>query len=325
MKTKILNILKNNTSIYISGEELSNQLGVSRTAIWKHIKTLRNEGFEIDSSTNRGYKLISESKELNLTGLNYIVESYSRIKFSSFLSEIDSTNQEAKRIALTNTDCEGIVIAEKQTLGKGRLGRVWTSEKKAGLWMSLLLRPNVLPDAASSITLVAATAMCEAIEKITGLSVGIKWPNDLVINGKKVCGILTEMSAELNQLHYVVLGIGVNLKQTAFDAELKEKATSLLLEGVDIDRKILLSTFLDRFFFYYDQFESHQLKDVMTYHKSHSVTMNREVVIISKDNQRFAQAIDLDENGSLIVINENGEKETIFFGEVSVRGINGYI
>ena len=325
MKTKILAILKSYNTMFVSGESLSEMLGVSRTAIWKHIKALRNEGYLIESVTNKGYRLVSETEEISSVSLNAMIENSPKLKFAQYYESIDSTNLEAKRIALTRSTLEGLIVASEQTHGKGRLGRQWNSVKGSGLWMSLLLRPDVQPESASRITLVAATAMCEAIEKLTGIFVGIKWPNDLVVNGRKICGILTEMSAELNQLHYIVLGIGVNLSQTTFEEDLADKATSLKLQGISINGKVLLSEFLKVFFNYYSSFECGDMTRVIDHHRNHSVTIGRQISIVAQNDRRNAYALDIDENGSLIIENENGQVEKLFFGEVSVRGINGYV
>jgi len=325
MKNKILHELRKDSNIYISGESLSDALGVSRTAIWKHIKSLRAEGYKIDSITNKGYRLVSESEALSAISLNEIIQTYGYFDFSAYFETIDSTNIEAKRRALESDDAQGIIIAAEQLSGKGRLGRHWASENQAGLWMSLLIRPNVPPESAACITLVAASAMCEAIENTTHLKVGIKWPNDLVINGKKVCGILTEMSAELNHLHYIVLGIGVNVGQMAFDADIREKATSLELEGAKVSTKELLIAFLDAFSIDYRKFLELDMAPIIAYHKSHSVTLNKEVIVASNAGMKIAQAVDLAEDGSLVIKNQNGQIENVLSGEVSVRGINGYV
>jgi len=325
MKSKILKILRDNRDGYISGENLSGKLGVSRAAIWKHINVLRQEGYNIESITNKGYRLISETDDLNAISLNAMIENIPFLDFAHYFETIDSTNLEAKRYALTNLEHEGIIVASEQTSGKGRLGRHWDSEKKSGLWMSMLLRPKIKPESASSLTLVAATAMCEALENLTGLPIGIKWPNDLVCQDRKICGILTEMSAEFNSLHYIVLGIGVNLKQQIFSEELANKATSLSLLGVTLQSKILLNEFLKIFSKYYALFVKNDMTNVINHHRSHSVTLNREVSIISQNEVRSGYALDISENGSLIIENDKGEKEVVFFGEVSVRGINGYL
>ncbi len=325
MKNKILYVLRQDENAYISGEDLSETLGVSRTAIWKHIKSLRAEGYIIDSVTNKGYRLISESEGLSGISLNEIIQSYKYLDFSSYHETIDSTNLEAKRRALESDYTQGIIVASEQVNGKGRLGRYWASENQAGLWMSLLIRPNVPPESAACITLVAAASMCEAIEKTTGLEVGIKWPNDLVVSGKKVCGILTEMSAELNHLHYIILGIGVNIEQMDFDEDIRQKATSLELEGSKVSAKKLLIAFLDAFSIDYNRFLEMDMEPIIAYHKSHSVTLNKEIIVASSNGSIIAQAVDLAEDGSLIIKNKNGQLENVLSGEVSVRGINGYV
>ena len=325
MKDKILRLLMQAYPDYISGEVLSEQLGISRAAIWKHIKALRLEGYNIHSVTNRGYVLVTELKTLNQHALEDIKQDREELDFAHYYDSIDSTNTEAKRMALKNQNQQGLIISAEQTAGKGRLGRTWESKKSEGLWMSLLLRPKVTISAAPVLTLVAATAMCETLIALTHLDVKIKWPNDLVIEQKKVCGILTEMSSELNQLHYVVLGIGVNLSQAAFNQELREKASSLTQMGVEVADKQILKKFLDVFFPYYNDYLAGDVRNVIEFHRSHSATVGKDVKIIEKDQVRHVRAINVDEMGQLIVLNELGEKEAIYAGEVSVRGMEGYI
>ena len=228
-------------------------------------------------------------------------------------------------MAMVNQNAQGLVVAAEQTAGKGRMGRVWESKKTEGLWMSLLLRPNVNIEAAPLITLVAATAMCETLRNLTKLDVQIKWPNDLVIHQKKVCGILTEMSSELDQLHYVVLGLGLNVSQTAFDEALKQKATSLYHEGVEVGDKQILRQFLEVFFEYYKAYLKGNVEKVMAFHRLHSATLGKEVRLIDKLGERIVEAFDVDDSGGLIIKNEKKQLERIISGEVSVRGLNGYI
>ena len=324
MKTQILNLLKSNPDSYVSGEQISEQLGVSRTAVWKHIKALKAEGYAIDSVNNKGYRLISDTDEINRSSLESVINQYSFLDFGRYHSSIDSTNSEAKRLAIDG-DTQGIVVAGEQTKGKGRLGRDWASENGTGLWMSLLLRPNLNPEVVSAITLVAAAAMTEAIESLAEVKVGIKWPNDLVVNGKKVCGILTEMSAEINRLHYIVIGIGVNVAQLHFPEELSAKATSLKLEGVSLSPKNLLERFLETFARCYGEFLNSEMSRIIEFHKSHSVTLGKDVKLVTPTNERMAYAVDINEDGSLTVQNETGHLEKIFTGEVSVRGIDQYV
>lgn len=325
VKSKILKLLQLNSEGYLSGEQISDQLGISRTAVWKHIKALKTEGYIIDSVNNKGYKLLSDTDELNSSSLKALCNDFDFIQFIKFLDTVDSTNSEAKRIAMEEQVLEGLIVSSEQTKGKGRLGRQWESEKKSGLWMSLLLRPKVKPEAASSITLVSAAAMAHAIEACTSLNVGIKWPNDLIVNGKKICGILTEMSAEINQLHYIVLGIGVNLGQMSFPVDIIDKATSLKKEGVEVSGKKILSAFLLAFSNFYSQYLEGDMSQIISYHLAHSVTVGKKVQIITPIGTRNAYVLDINADGSLLVENELGENEVVFSGEVSVRGINGYI
>lgn len=325
VKSKILNLLQMNSNGYLSGEQISGVLGISRTAVWKHINSLKNEGYIIDSVNNKGYKLLSDTSEVNNSSLKSLCNGYEFIQFAKFLDTVDSTNSEAKRIAMDELHLEGIVVADEQTNGKGRLGRQWTSDKNSGLWMSLLIRPKLKPDAASAITLVAAAGMTKALEDCTKLKIGIKWPNDLIINGKKVCGILTEMSAEINQLHYIILGIGVNLNQVNFTESLSDKATSLKKEGAEVSSKQLLGAFLASFSEFYKQFLKGDMSQVIAFHQAHSVTIGKHVQIISPIETREAYVLDINADGSLLVKNDLGENEIVFSGEVSVRGINGYI
>ena len=325
MKYKILNILKSNIDGYISGEQLSEQLGISRAAIWKHMNALKADGYVIDAITNKGYRLMEETDAINASWLSAYAEPYTFLEFAKFYEAIDSTNSEAKRLALENPNWQGVLISDFQTGGKGRMGRYWASEKGKGLWMSLLLRPDIPTESASSITMVAAAAMCQAIEAVSGASVGIKWPNDLIVNGKKVCGILTEMGAELSMLHYIVLGIGVNIGQVHFEKELEDKATSLFLEGFEVSKKKLLIAFLNAFENVYMAFLNNDIEHVIQYHREKSKTLNHFVILNGSNGQRQVFAKDLDAKGCLLIINEENQPERICSGEVSVRGINGYV
>ena len=325
MKTKILNLLRLQTEAFVSGECLSESLGVSRAAIWKHIKALKEEGYHIDSISNKGYRLISDTNRITSTSLDDLVDKFEILDFGHHFESIDSTNTEAKRFALSDQHKQAIFVADEQKQGKGRLGRTWVSDKGAGLWFSLLLRPNINPENASGITLVAAAAMSMAVEQLTELEVGIKWPNDLLLDGKKVCGILTEMSAELNHLHYIILGIGINLDQSSFDDDLSDKATSVKMSKGQAKPKALLEAFLNHFSELYSLFTSGTMEEVIQYHRFRSLTLNREVALISPNGTRVVFAKDLDKDGALVIINETKELETIISGEVSVRGADGYI
>lgn len=325
MKEKILKLLNENGAVYLSGEQVSQILGISRTAVWKHIKALKAAGYEIESISNKGYRLKSASSDLDALALKMMINQTNVVKAGYYFEQIDSTNQEAKRHALSGQRINQLFVADEQTAGRGRLGRTWASQRKEGLWFSLLLYPEIQPDQASTLTLVAASAMSKAIEKTTGLDVGIKWPNDLILGRKKVCGILTEMSAEINHLHYVIVGIGTNLGQMTFDDALKDKATSIRAEGKSITAKALLEAFLETFEQDYNRFCQQDISGVIEEQKKRSVTIGRRVCITRGNEQLEAEAIDIDNEGKLVVRFDDGSVTALFSGEISVRGINGYV
>src|SRR6056297_1639751 len=237
MKNKILKILKENKD-YISGEKISNILNVSRTAVWKNINNLKEKGYKIDSISRKGYKLISSPDILTYEEITPYLKTENIGKNILYFDTIDSTNKKAKGIAETSPDGT-VVISKEQTAGRGRLGRNWSSPKGSSLLISILLKPEIDPSKVSNITLVGAVALVKTLEDL-GIEGLIKWPNDIIINGKKIAGILTEMSAEINQVNYIIMGIGVNLfvKTEEFHEDISHKAGSILSEtGETIDRK----------------------------------------------------------------------------------------
>lgn len=244
-----------------------------------------------------------------------------------YFDELDSTNLEAKRHK-KDEECHGMVfLAEQQNHGKGRLGRSWVSPKETGIWLSILLKPCFSPDLASQITLLAALATADAIRKVTGLESQIKWPNDIVVNKKKVCGILTEMGAAESQIEYLVAGIGINVNTEHFPEEIKEAASSLRIEGKQkYKREDIAAELLNSFERYYDDFLiSGSLKKIVNYYNSILINKGKKVKIVGNVNTDIGEALGIDETGRLLVRMEDGEVRVIVSGEVSVRGLYGYV
>ncbi|MDF2586510.1 MAG: biotin--[acetyl-CoA-carboxylase] ligase [Anaerocolumna sp.] len=251
-----------------------------------------------------------------------------------YYSEVDSTNRIAKELGKVPGNHGVLVLAEQQNAGRGRLGRNWNSPSGNGIWMTLVLQPNLHPGHASMLTIVAALAVNNAIRNITGLDSFIKWPNDIVVNGKKVCGILTEMNTINEKLEYAIIGIGVNVNQDNFPEELKDTATSILLEGKrSIDRIDLIADIMKHFEFYYDVFlKTENLIKLKDLYNENLVNLNRQVRILEKDMEYAGIALGINETGVLLVKTvetvEDGEITIIkgvVSGEVSVRGIYGYV
>ena len=333
MKALILKALKENINHYISGEQISNQIGVSRTAIWKHISELRHEGYHIESSSRKGYRLISAPEHLSAAEIQAELNTNCFGKNIIYYDTITSTNNAAKEAAAKGCDEGTVVIADRQTAEKGRLGRSWVSPPNSGIWMSVVLRPEILPVQAQFITILAAIAVGRAIEQIAGITIGIKWPNDIVINRKKVCGILTEISAEIEQINYIVLGIGVNvnLDKDDFPDDIKHSAASIKSEtGSTVSRKKLVVRILENLEslyknLYKKEFYDNAKADLINEYKKYSVTLGNRVKAIYQNKTIEGYAEDITENGELIIRSDNGEQHTILSGEVSVRGLYGYI
>ena len=240
--------------------------------------------------------------------------------------KMDSTNIRAKRLGEQNAENGTVVVTQYQTAGRGRRGNTWISPV-GNCYFSLLLRPEILAERASMLTLVTALALAKTIRQVTDLETMIKWPNDIVVNGKKLCGILTESSTDLENIHYVVVGIGINCNQTEFSKEIAEMATSIRLEtGIEVNRSKLLGTFLSMFETYYETFlETEDLSKMLEDYNNLLVNRGREVKIIEKEKERILTAVGIDENGGLLVEDKQGKQETIISGEVSVRGLYGYV
>lgn len=328
MKEKILKLLKDNKKQFVSGQEISEQLKVSRTAIWKYINALKEEGYEIESVSRKGHMLISTPDILNYEEISEYLSTQYVGREIYYFDSIDSTNIRAKELAYNDGTDGAVVIAEEQTHGRGRLGRNWSSQKKKGIWMSIILKPQIEPQDAVKITQVAAAAVWKAIAQM-GIKTQIKWPNDIVLNGKKVCGILTEMSGELNRLNYLVVGIGINTNTNIdeFPEEIRNMATSIKTEtGEEIKRKELVALILNNFEALYDQLiNDRSIKEAINICKENSALIGRDVRLIVRGDEKEVKAIDINEDGELIVQDKEGEISKVISGEVSVRGLYGYI
>ncbi|MGO1470065.1 MAG: biotin--[acetyl-CoA-carboxylase] ligase [Tissierella sp.] len=326
MKTKILKRLKENDN-FISGEKLSQEFHMTRSGIWKYINMLKEEGYIIESIPRRGYRLTSSPDILTFEEIRKYLNTEFMGRNLYYFDSVDSTNNQAKKIA--SKEMEGTcLIAEQQVEGKGRLGRRWISPKKKGIWMSVILKPDMEPYNVGSITLLGAASVYKALKKMD-IDSQIKWPNDILINNKKIGGILTEISAELNKINYLVMGIGinVNLDEKDIPDELKTKATSIKInENRRIDRKILLANILNEFESLYISFvnENSNSKAIEICRKN-SATIGKEVKVRQGKEEKLGKALDINNKGELVVEFKEGHIQNIFAGEVSVRGLEGYI
>lgn len=319
---RILELLRRQEG-FLSGEDIGRELSITRAAVWKGIKKLREEGYEIEAVTNRGYRLTNPETMYNKRELEQGLKTKTMGQSIYFYEETDTTNNRARELALEGAPEGTLVVAEKQTAGRGRRGKVWESPLGTGIWMSLVLRPQIAPTEASVLTLLCGLATAEAIEAETGLSAGIKWPNDILINGKKAVGILTEMDCEMSEVHFVIPGIGINVNTASFPPEIAEIATSLYLEcGKTVSRRRLVHRVLERLEEHYETFLRTGSFDAMLEdYRKHCITLGKEVHVLGRE-PFFAEALDITPEGELLVRRaDNGKEEVVFSGEVSIRGV----
>lgn len=315
MKSKILEILEKKGN-YVSGEEISKEIGISRAAVWKHIKKLRELDYEIDSKTNEGYKLIKSPEKQIEFELERLLETKIIGKKILFFEEVDSTNNKAKQIALGENEGT-VVISEMQTSGRGRRGREWYSPK-GGVYVSFVLKPNVSPEKASQLTLVSSLALVETLNSMdNNLNAKIKWPNDILISGKKISGILTELSADVEKINYIVVGVGINLNTEK--GILPENGTSLKIEmKEEVSIKLFLKSFLEHYDSIYQEYINGKIDLIIERWKNNSDTLGKKVKIIGINETFEGLAKDIDENGALIL--QTKEKEIkVYSGDVSLR------
>lgn len=326
MKAEILALLRDRND-YVSGQELCEHFGVSRSSVWKAVGQLKKEGYRIEAVRNRGYLLQPEDEIYGL----YELESRMDTRWAghpvSFYDTLGSTNLQAKLDAEKGAGHGTLVVADMQTAGRGRRGRMWSSPAGTNVYCTLILKPDFGPGLTSMVTLVMGLAVAEGIRRTCGAEAGIKWPNDIVVNGKKVCGILAEMSMERDFVHYMVVGVGINVGMQGFDPEIADKATSLIREcGHGVSRTGLIVNVMKAFEDCYQVFqEKGNLSGLLARYNGLSVNIGREVRVLDPKGEFRGISRGINEAGELLVEREDGQVTNVYAGEVSVRGICGYV
>ena len=307
---------------FVSGEALSRLLGVSRTAVWKHVKGLRASGYRIEAVPAKGYRLLSSPQLLNRLDISAGLATRRIGTTLICLKQTESTNAVAFKLAEEGAAEGTVVIADAQSAGKGRLGRVWLSPAGVNLYCSVVLRPPISPVAACQLTFLSVVAVARAIEKCSALAPQIKWPNDILISGKKVAGLLNEMNAETEKVNFVVLGIGVNLNMRLAqlgEGLLRHPATSLLEEGgVEVDRAAFARTLLTELDQLYDRFLVEGEGAVRAEWLERSAIRGRMVKVDLGNRQFSGQVQGVDPSGALLVLREDGTLETVLSGDVAL-------
>ena len=345
MKAKILELLREKKErvaagapereAYVSGQELCEQFGVSRTAVWKAIGQLKKEGYIIEAVQNRGYRLLDQTEEVyNQADIQSRLKTDWVGQSLLFFDSIDSTNIRAKLEAEQGAESGLLVVADMQSAGRGRRGRGWESPAGTNIYYTLMLKPDFSSDCAPMLTLVMALAVARGIRQTlrrdseeAAAKVGIKWPNDIVVDGKKVCGILTEMSMEQSYIQHIVIGVGINVRKQEFPEEIRDRAAAIDEQcGFCISRSQLIADIMEAFEEDYEIFlQTHDLKGLRASYAELLVNQDREVCVLDPREEYRGIARGINDQGELLVERQDGTVEEVYAGEVSVRGIYGYV
>ena len=320
-KEKVLQYLEQHKGESISGQDLADKLEVSRTSVWKAINGLKKEGYQIEATTNKGYQLSIDTDLLSEAAIVPLLSEALKGHRVIAHKTIDSTNLEAKRIVNEDPTFEGVILSEEQTKGRGRLGRVFYSPSESGLYMSLVLRPVADLDNATLITTAAAVAVCQAIETLTGKKPQIKWVNDIFLDGRKVCGILTEgiMDMESRTIGTIILGIGLNFREpeTDFPDEIQSIAGTLFdKKNAAVTRNQMVAEILNRFYLLYPDLVKRSYLDE---YRKRCFVLGEQVTFPQGKETIEAKAIAIDNDGGLVVALPNGETKILTFGEISTK------
>lgn len=321
VKTNVLSLLEANRDRDLSGQDMAEKLGVTRASVWKAVKALQAEGYRIEAANNRGYRLQEQSDVLSAEGIRLDLQEQYKDREIVVCKVTDSTNQEVKRRALEGAEEGLVVLAEEQTAGRGRRGREFSSPSGTGIYMSVLFRPT--PEQSSDVVLIttaASVAVCRAIQQVLQEEPSIKWVNDIFLREKKVCGILTEAVSdfESGRIDTVVVGIGINYREPTegFSEELRHIAGAVCSGDCFIPRNRLAAAVMNELFFLYEHLSE---KTYMADYKRLSNVLGKEVKFTSGNDWKYGTAIDIDEDGGLVIRREDGSKQILRTGEITLR------
>lgn len=321
LRKKLLEAFTKHDGEYLSGQYLADLIGCSRTAVWKHIEDLRKDGFELEAVRRKGYRIIKTPDNVSANEIRLGLKTEFLGQYIDYHESVDSTQKIAHRLGLENAAEGTVVIADEQVQGKGRMDRVWHSPKSTGVWVSIILRPNIPLPMAPQLTLLTAVAVVQAIEECTNLEPSIKWPNDILINGKKVTGILTELQAEADRIHSVIIGIGINVNQQKSDypPELQEIATSLSIEkGELINRAELIRAVFSRLEKLYKLYLQNGFQPIKLLWESYAISIGKHITARTLSGNIYGKALGITEDGVLKIEDEDGVIHHIYSADIEI-------
>jgi BirA family biotin operon repressor/biotin-[acetyl-CoA-carboxylase] ligase len=322
LRTRLLQAFSESEGEFLSGQKLSETLGCSRTAVWKHIEDLRSEGYELEAVRKLGYRITYKPDKISGNEIQLGLKTEFMGRHIHFEEVVPSTQKIAHSLAGDGAEEGTIVVADQQTSGRGRLARAWFSPKQTGIWMSLILRPKIPINKTPQLTLLTAVALIQAIEEVTGLTPEIKWPNDILINGKKIVGILTELQAEADQVHSVIIGIGMNVNHALdqFPEELQSVATSIAIEtGKSSDRAEVIQAIMKNFEKLYTSYLMHGFKPVKLLWESYAISLNKNLIARTLHGSIRGRAVGIDDEGVLLLETAEGKIEKIYSADIEIQ------
>jgi len=321
IRKKLLDAFTDAGETFLSGQHLAELIGCSRTAVWKHIEELRKEGFELEAVRNKGYRIVKTPERITADEIRLGLTTNFIGRNIHYEESVESTQKIAHRLSYEEVPEGTVIIAEEQRSGKGRMNRTWHSPKYTGIWMSLILRPNIPLTKAPQLTLLTAVAIVQAIEEVTGLQSEIKWPNDILIGGKKVTGILTELQAEADRIHSIIIGIGINVnqKEEDFPSELQEKASSLFIEkGKVISIAGLIKSFFKHFEKLYLLYLEQGFFPIKLLWEGYAVSIGKILKARTLTNVIEGKALGITDEGVLKLEDETGFVHHIYSADIEV-------
>ncbi|MGE7184724.1 biotin--[acetyl-CoA-carboxylase] ligase [Peribacillus sp. NPDC006672] len=322
LRTKLMEALSKADGAFKSGQEIAEYIGCSRTAVWKHIEDLRSEGYNVEAVRKKGYRIISAPEKVSESEIQLGLETKTIGKMIHYQETVESTQKIAHQLANEGVQEGTLVVAEEQLSGKGRLMRSWHSPKFSGIWMSLILRPKIPIHEAPQLTLMAAVAVAQAIEDTTDLKPQIKWPNDILVNRKKVVGILTEMQAESDRIHSVIIGIGMNINQKLVDfpEDLHEKATSLFIEsGETVSRSMVIQRALFRLENLYDLYLNEGFMPIKDLWESYAISLGQVIKASTVNDTIVGKALGITDSGVLLLEDGKGTIHSIYSADIEIQ------
>lgn len=321
LRKKLLDAFTEHDGEYLSGQYLADLIGCSRTAVWKHIEDLRHEGFELEGVRRKGYRIIKAPDHVSANEIRLGLKTTVIGTQIHYHETVDSTQKIAQRLGFENAPEGTVVIAEEQVGGRGRLNRVWHSPKSTGVWMSIILRPNLPIPKTPQLTLLTAVAIVQAIDDCTGVEAHIKWPNDVLVNGKKITGILTELQAEADRVHSVIIGIGINVNQTKsdFPQELQSLATSLLIEnGEPINRAELIRAVFNRMEKLYNLYLDKGFEPIKLLWESYAISIGKTITARTFTGSISGKTLGITDDGVLKIEDRDGEIHHIYSADIEI-------